>query len=269
MSLFSLLFIRALFICIGVSNCKNGVEGSQLPLRLDCNVSSSTQQGKCCHKGDLIDESIADCSKTPSIYSCDPVDKVRFSTSVGVPDVDAHGVNCVPVSGKPVRCGDTDTRCVCDAPVDVTSKLRRPYIGNHCRCQYWPSSDIHDSQPAVCKQYDHGGVSGLHFFTCCDNCNDLDTSCDGDTYQGGGTTDKLCGTCGNRVLFKNSKKCSRHTYTFNCGSCWHQRQCRNHCNNNEPCAKVLPGLCPKWTGCFRDCCLNVQNPSNREKRFEL
>ena len=62
---------------------------------------------------------------------------------------------------------------------------------------------------------------GTNFNACCNNCNDPDTSCDGDTYQGGGTTDNICGTyaCGDRIL---SEKHSLHKYTFNCGSCSRQ-----------------------------------------------
>ena len=145
-------------------------------------------QSDRCYKGDLIDESIADCKKTSLVFTCDPINKGLLSTSVDVPDVNAHGVNCLPVNGKPVRCGNADTRCVCDAPVDLTSPLRRPYFVNTCRCQYWPNADIRDSQRAVCRQYDHGGTSGVHFYACCKNCNYVDASCDGDTYQLGRRT---------------------------------------------------------------------------------
>lgn len=232
----------------------------QLPLRLDCNVLSSQLSVKC-YKGDLVDESIADCKRTSIFYTCDPINKYFGSTSVNVPDVSKHGVDCLPVSSKPVRCGDLDTRCVCDSPVDFTSESARIPI-NSCRCQYWPNTDIRTTLPAVCRQYDHGGVSGVHFYACCNNCNDHDASCDGDTYQGGGTTDKLCGSCGNRIP---SQQSSRHTYTFNCGSCSEQRQCRDYCNVRHPLAAITPGLCPKWIGCFRGCCLNI-NPSFRGKR---
>ena len=153
----------------------------QYPLKLDCNVLSTAESDRC-YKGDLIYESIADCKKTSLIITCDPINKDALSTTVDVPDVNPYGVDCVPVSGRPVQCGNQDTRCVCDAPVDFTSALQRPYSFNHCRCQYWPNTDTRVSQPSVCKQYDHGGVSGVHFYACCNNCNDDDTSCDGDTY---------------------------------------------------------------------------------------
>ena len=172
-----MLFLCALLLTYAVTAVINGAaegEGQsavarhkrQLPLNIHCDVQS-TAESRRCYKGDLIDDSIADCKKTRTFLSwtCDPINKDLFSTSVDVPDVSAHGVDCLPVSGKPVRCGDADTRCVCDAPVDVTSELQRPYFANRCRCQYWPSNDIRESQPAVCRQYDHGGISGVIDYT--------------------------------------------------------------------------------------------------------
>ena len=268
--MFSLLvFVSVVSISVGeINGAAEGDETKaiirhkrQLPLKLDCNVQSTATSDRC-YKGDLIDESIADCKKTSLLVTCDPINKDPFSTTTDVPDVRKHGVNCVPVSGKPVRCGDADTRCVCDAPVDFTSAVRRPYFANRCRCQYWPNTDTRESRPAVCRQYDHGGTSGVHFYACCNNCNDADTACNGDTYQGGGSTNNYCGTCGNR---RPSEQHSRHTYTFNCESCSQQRQCRDYCNRRHPLAKSIPGLCPKWAGCFRGCCLSI-NPSNRGKR---
>ena len=254
----------------------NAHHKGQLPQKISCDIRSTAISNRC-YKGDLIDESIADCEKDYSLFgfffSCDPIDDDftitfvdrYFTTRVNVPDVNKHGVNCIPVSGKPVRCGSEDTRCVCDAPFDVTSPQKRSYFAdiNHCRCQYWPNTDIRASQPAVCKQYDHGGTSGIHFYACCNNCNDDDTSCDGETYQGGGTIDNLCGTCGDRIP---SEQSSRHTYTFNCDSCVQQRQCKDYCNNQHPYAKSIPGLCPKWVGCFRSCCHSITS-SSRGKAF--
>ena len=115
------------------------------------------------------------------------------------------------------------------------------------------NTDIRVTRPAVCRKYDHGGVSGVHCYACCNNCNGDDRSCDGDTSQGGGTTDSLCSTCVDRIP---SQGTPRHTYTFNCGSCSQQRQYRDCCNDQHPYAKSVPGLCPKWMGCFRACCLS-------------
>ena len=52
------------------------------------------------------------------------------------------------------------------------------------------------TQTSCCREYKWGGVTGLHFFICCDNSNDIDKSCIGTTYQGGGSTNNYCDTCG-------------------------------------------------------------------------
>ena len=240
----------------------------ELPLSLDCDVGSNADWDKC-YKGDLIRETVADCKRKASwynVFTCDPVDKHAWSTSVNVPDVDRRGVDCQPKTGLPVTCGTRDTRCVCDDPWDLTSPLARPYNTNRCRCQYWPVQDERETEPALCKQYDHGGVSGVHFYVCCNNCQDpggaSEQYCDGETYQGGGTTSSQCGKCGQRTA---SQLGSRLTYTFNCKSCQQQRYCNDYCNEKEPLAKKLPGLCPKWIGCFRGCCLSA-DPTFRGKR---
>ena len=239
----------------------------ELPLNLACDVRSNADAAKC-YKGDLIGETVADCKRKASwgnVFTCDPVDKYRWSTSVNVPDVNRHGVDCVPKTGLPVTCGTQDTRCVCDDPWDWTSPTARPYFANRCRCQYWPAQDERETT-AVCKQYDHGGTSDVHFYACCNNCQDPGGAsqqfCDGDTYQGGGTTSSQCGKCGQRTA---SQLGSRLTYTFNCKSCQQQRYCNDLCNEKHPLATVTPGLCPKWIGCFRGCCLDV-NPTFRGKR---
>ena len=116
-----LLFLLVSVVSISVGVISGAAEGDevkatirhkrQLPLKLNCNVQSMATSDRC-YKGDLIDESIADCIKT-SLHpvTCDPINKDPLSTTVDVPD--ANGVICVPASGMPVLCGDGDTRCVC------------------------------------------------------------------------------------------------------------------------------------------------------------
>ena len=224
----------------------------ELPLNLQCDIRSN-DPGKRCYKGDLLDESVADCERTSRFFrlACDPL---RYRWLSG-------DVECLPVSGKPVTCGESDTRCVCDEIQDVASTLRRPYFNNHCRCQYWPTVDERTRRPSVCRQYDHGGQSNIHFYACCDNCGDTDRSCDGDTYQASATCtyDAQCGKCGARIPSEHG---SRLTYTFNCETCSHQRHCKKTCDTEYPISAVTPGLCRNWIGCFRACCLSA-NPNNR------
>eukprot|EP00117_Sycon_ciliatum_P010928 scpid85323/ scgid12610/ len=234
-----------------------------LPLSLECDPRVASGASRC-FKGDLLSQSVGDCKKTGSrVWSCSPKGGRWFSTSTDVADTSKHGVNCVPDTSKPVTCGTKDTRCVCDSPVDITSPLKRPYKFNNCRCQYWPAVDVRDSRPNVCRQYDHGGTSSVHFYACCNNCASSESTCDGQTYQGGGSEGQYCAPCGKRVA---EEMTSRHTYTFNCGGCKQQGVCKQQCDEEYPIASKLPGLCPMWAGCFRRCCLQAVPQQTNSRR---
>lgn len=253
----SIYLFALLFVLFAIEISSGKIEKRELPLSYDCYLN---QPGSC-QKGDLISTSVADCEKDSFLYTCDPINDLRLSSVVDVPDVSRNGVNCVPVSGLPVRCGSADTRCVCDKAADVKQPLET--LANQCRCQYWPAVDSRMNQPSYCTQYDHGGVSGVHFFTCCNNCNDNDQQCTGTTYQGGGSTDNYCGQCG----LSSQSGGGRITYRFNCVNCGVQAACRSRCNDEfAGLTKITPGLCPRWAGCFRGCCLEAQERSVRRKR---
>lgn len=163
--------LALLFAVIAVIDCKIGKRA--LPLSYNCNLN---QPGSC-HKGDLISKDVADCKRDSLFITCDPINNHFLSSVVDIPDVGRHNVNCGPKRGLPVRCGSADTRCVCDKAIDIDRPLET--IANQCRCQYWPAVDSRTSQPSYCTQYDHGGQSGVHFFTCCNNCNDTNRECAG------------------------------------------------------------------------------------------
>lgn len=226
----------------------------ELPLLLNCDPNAGT-----CAKGDLIDERIADCEKDGLIFTCTPINDYTLSSVVDLPDKNCYTCSdCKPVS-RTLRCGapGTDTRCVCRKVVDYKEVINS--LANQCRCQYWPEEDVRSKEPSYCTQYDHGGVSKVHFYTCCNNCNDPgDQSCDGTVYQGGGTTgNEYCSRCG----VNSPEGGGRITYRFNCGSCSRQRECEKICDENWF-SKTIPGLCPKWSGCFRGCC--TQNSRKRD-----
>ena len=246
------LSIALLYFSASLSDATNKRE---LPLSYDCNPNRGT-----CYKGDLIAESLADCEKDSLFTTCNPINDYSLSTVVDVPDVSKHGVNCVS-KNKPITCGaaGTDTRCVCYKAVDY--KKPKETLFNQCRCQYWPDKDVRMNQPSYCTQFDHGGASGVHFYTCCNNCNDDDSSCDGRAYQGGGTTgDDYCAKCG-----QNSASGSgRITYRFSCGSCNQQSYCQDYCDKRAlGITMYTPGLCPAWAGCFRGCCVGSQKRKTR------
>ena len=109
---------------------------ADLPLSFNCDPRTSGS----CHKGDLVSTNVADCERDSSILTCDPINDYALSSVVDAPDVNKHGVNCVPVKsrGLPFACGSAyDTRCVCDKAVDYTKP--KETIANQCRCQYYPA----------------------------------------------------------------------------------------------------------------------------------
>lgn len=224
----------------------------ELPLLVDCDPNAGT-----CAKADLIDNSIAACEKEGH-FPCSPINNHFLSSVVDLPDVCYRCSNCLPANRNlRIRCGDegTDTRCVCRKVVDLKHPIDS--LVNTCRCQYWPVEDSRSNEPSYCTQYDHGGKSGVHFYTCCNNCNDPgDRSCAGTVYQGGGTTgNAYCETCGEH----STSGGGRITYRFSCGSCSQQTVCETICDNKWlGFPKKIPGLCPLWAGCFRGCCIESQ-----------
>ena len=222
-----------------------------LPLSYNCDP----RQLGSCNKGDLISTNIADCRRDSLIITCDPINDHFLSSVIDIPDVNRHGVNCIASFHLPIICGNTgtDTRCVCDKAVDI--KRPKATLANQCRCQYWPNDDHRVDQPSFCTQFDHGGTSTVHFYACCNNCNDADSSCDGDTYQGGGSTDAYCANCGQNSQLGGG----RATYRFNCVSCRQQYACVSECNSgfSGTAIKLIPSLCPRWSGCFRGCCIKA------------
>ena len=53
----------------------------ELPLSLNCNPLAGT-----CYKGDLIEESIADCKRDSFFSTCDPINDKFLSSVVDIPD---------------------------------------------------------------------------------------------------------------------------------------------------------------------------------------
>lgn len=252
MSLNAYCFLLILVATLAESR---GGRKRELPLSSSCDPRISGS----CFKADLVSTSVADCKRENflSLSTCKPINDYSLSNVVDVPDVTA-GQACNPTSGLPIRCGsEYDTRCVCDSGADYKKPLAT--LANQCRCQYWPEVDIRKNKPSYCTQYDHGGETNLHFFACCDNSNDQDSSCSGQTYQGGGSSGDYCSSSG----LSNAAGGGRITYRFNCVSCNQQETCRNRCNMNKFSTNV-PGLCPLWAGCFRGCCTKAD--LNRLKR---
>lgn len=209
-----------------------------LPNNQECDPTSET-----CLKGDLIDTNIADCQfqRTAShLISCTAEgNSGGFISWVVAPE--KYGL-CQPVkSGVKFECGSvgTNTRCVCS---DYKVKW------NSCRCQYWTESTPGEHKPAFCTAHYLGGDSGVHHYSCCNNCNDSNStklpSCDGQTYEGG-STGSYCGSCGKPTGGGVLK------WYFNCMNCSVQSQCQAICNKK---VSTKAGFCWKWIDCFKGCC---------------
>lgn len=252
-----------LLVCAIVSLSPTSAKNKrELPINYNCDPRFGT-----CFKGDLVSENVADCERDAgflNFFTCDPMNDYFLSSVVDVPDVSKHNVDCVAKSGLPITCGTADTRCVCDKAVDY--KRPQETVLNQCRCQYWPAVDARANQPSYCTQYDHGGTSDIHFYTCCNNCNDADSSCNGRAYQGGGTIgDDYCSTCGQNSVQGGG----RITYRFNCVSCSQQGMCESICSSKVlRLTRYTPGLCPAWAGCFRGCCLKATNSRHKREANE-
>ena len=267
------LYVIKVVCIVQLTILANGVQDlhatvSKFKRELPLSTSCDPRQQDSCYKGDLIAESVADCKKMPdSLFKmCHPINDYDLSSVVDLANTSENGIDCVADTSCPVICGSpgSDTRCVCDKAVDW--RRLKETLFNQCRCQYWPKIDSRKNQPSYCMQFDHGGKSGIHFYTCCNNCNDpTGSSCDRTDYQGGGSKGDYCGGCGENT----PKGGGRLTYAFNCVSCEQQSICENKCNREFfGLTELVPGFCPRWAGCFRRCCLDAEQ-SLRDARLGL
>ena len=207
-----------------------------VPCHQNCNPTTGT-----CSKGDFVDKDIADCEYDRFLGTCTASgDTGGVISWVVEPDANDR---CVPISSKPMRCGDpgTNTRCVCsDYKIEF----------NQCRCQYWTAATPGENKPAFCTAYYLGGTSGVHQYACCNNCNDSNpNTCDGHTYEGGSSGD-YCDPCGVPVGGGLQK------YLFNCDNCESQAACSKKCSSS---LGTLPGLCWRWIDCFKGCCVTASS----------
>ena len=185
-----------------------------------------------CSKGDLIDTKIANCKRNgpkANIYTCEPLDDPSLGSvaNLKLPDMNKHGVTCKSDTERPIICGapGTNTRCVCNNAVNL--KRPKETTLNQCRCQYWPEEDVCEKQSNFCTQFDRGSKSMLHFYICCNNCQESDTGCNGHTYQGRGATDAYCDMCGH----SSKSRGGRAIYTYNCVNCSQQKSCEEKCHH--------------------------------------
>lgn len=112
-----------------------------IPQHEHCDPDSQTNS---CLKGDLIDESIADCCYVPWFITgtCDAVHDGWWHRTVNVAKHDRCQSSACDGTYR-FACGSpgTNSRCVCD------DKPAYDVLGNRCRCQYWPTASPHTAPP--------------------------------------------------------------------------------------------------------------------------
>ncbi|XP_019644601.1 PREDICTED: uncharacterized protein LOC109485435, partial [Branchiostoma belcheri] len=99
-----------------------------------------------------------------------------------------------------------------------------------------------------CVHITGGGTSGVHFYVCCNNCDESggNPTCDRTTYQGA-SAGRYCGHCG--ADEGNGKLELQH---FKCGGCAGQSQVQETCNKEY--SWVFPGACWVWSIFFKNRC---------------
>ena len=230
-----------ILLLIACASSKRTVTKRALPINENCDPLEGT-----CKKGDWVAKEIADCrfeEATSSKFTCKTAKKFPWlSWKVNVENDD----ECKPVRGTKLLCGKlgTHTRCVCSDNGLYNIFVRKEFF-NRCKCQYWPPVDIRANSPAFCNSFYMGGVSRVHHWACCNNCEDPNSNECGDKTWQGGSSEDYCGKCGQNTAGGEPK------YSFNCGGCTTQKSCKKICNSR---GLDIIGLCWKWMDCFKECC---------------
>ena len=109
--------------------------------------------------------------------------------------------------------------------------------------------------PGMCNLFMFGGISRIHFYECCNNCNEERPTCDGKTYQSA-SKGQYCDKCG----VDNSKGNGIKLLQFACGGCKRQDQI------DEICLEIVrkqhldkPGFCWLYAFCFSAYCVHTKN----------
>ena len=100
---------------------------------------------------------------------------------------------------------------------------------------------------STCSEY-FGGQWYIHWYNCCNNCDEDSTYCDGWTWQGGSKV-QYCGSCG-----ENSFSRGKLLRQYECVSCDVQTNCTELIRKFN-----YPGLCWRWSMAFRGCCKKAAN----------
>ncbi|CAH1781406.1 unnamed protein product [Owenia fusiformis] len=105
-----------------------------------------------------------------------------------------------------------------------------------------------------CMNCRWGGQTGVHFYTCCNNCDEPDNECDGVEYDSASNGD-YCGKCGVDSADGDGTCNKGEGDTFQCGGCDGQTKIKTKCDSVW--LYRVPGFCWAWQMCFNKLCKKV------------
>jgi hypothetical protein len=105
-----------------------------------------------------------------------------------------------------------------------------------------------------CQNYDWGGVTGWHFYTCC-KAKDADPKCDGYTFQGASDGVYCTAVKGDSGADEPSGGGCNLGSPFPALACTDLVNCQTECNHALG-SFVKPGFCWSFTACFNLCVWN-------------
>ncbi|CAH1796399.1 unnamed protein product, partial [Owenia fusiformis] len=148
-------------------------------------------------------------------------------------------------------------------------------------CQGIYANDIHTwhhlvkrrtgDKPPVgkCMNCRWGGKTGLHFYTCCNNCDEPESKCKKDQIvYDGASRGKYCGPCGEDTAAGNATICNKEaSKTYKCGGCDGQLKVKSKCDDIW--LFQIPGLCWAWQICFNKLCKEVDGKINVNELYDI
>lgn len=116
---------------------------------------------------------------------------------------------------------------------------------------------VSTSSCSTCTEF-FGGQWYIHWYNCCDNCEEESPYCDGWTWQGASNV-RYCGSCGETSY--NGK----YLKQFECVDCNVQGNCSELVRKYN-----YPGLCWMWSMAFRGCCKSAASEnSNLQTGYDV
>lgn len=120
-------------------------------------------------------------------------------------------------------------------------------------------------QPSLgrCRSHNCGGNSRLHYYICCNNCDEDSSVCQGKTYQTA-STENYCVECG----VDNGNAADILTEEFNCCGCRGQSEMDRKCLSAWWVINI-PGFCWTYSACFKTNCKKRRCSRNAIGELEI